>query len=59
MHRFIKQLRYTAKLINPILVMFNQLGRIALLVMAFSHHPAASEPDLTSKISVPNIQAGR
>jgi hypothetical protein len=59
MHRFIKQLRYTAKLINPILVTFNQLGRIALLVMAFSHHPAASAPDLTSNISAPSIQAGR
>lgn len=64
MHRFIKQLRYTAKLINPILNMFNQVGRIALLAMAFAHHPAASAPDLASSnqgvnVSVPSNQAGR
>lgn len=59
MHRFIKQLRYVAKLINPVLVMVNQLGRIALLVMAFSHHPAISAQDMTSKIDMPSIQVGQ
>jgi hypothetical protein len=59
MHHFIKQLRYTAKLINPILGTLYQLGRLTLLAMAFSHHPAASAPDLTSSISMPSIQAGR
>jgi len=59
MHRFIKQLRYVAKLINPILVMVNQLGRITLLVMAFSHQPAVSAPDLTSISNILSIQAGQ
>jgi hypothetical protein len=58
MHRFIKQLRYTAKLINPILDTLYKLARIAFIAMAFSH-PAASAPDVMSSISMPSIQIDR